>query len=127
MRFSIDECLHTTLVEVARELGHEAQHVNWLGLSGATDWGLMPRILEDDSTFVTNNARDFLKLYARQPNFIAGLIVGLAQVPPARQRQLFHAFLEELGAEGSLINEVVEIELEGEVATFNRYALPAPG
>ena len=34
----IDECLHTTLVEVARELGHEAQHVNWLGLSGATDW-----------------------------------------------------------------------------------------
>jgi hypothetical protein len=66
VRFLIDECLHTSLVDVAQRHGHEAHHVNWLGLSGATDRGLMPRIVEQDFTFVTNNAGDFRRLYARQ-------------------------------------------------------------
>lgn len=57
MKFLIDECLHTTLVDVARECGHEANHINYLGLSGETDWDLMPRIVADDYTFVTNNAQ----------------------------------------------------------------------
>jgi predicted nuclease of predicted toxin-antitoxin system len=58
VKFLVDECLHTSLVAVAEARGHEARHVNWLGLSGETDWGLMPRILDEDFTFVTNNARD---------------------------------------------------------------------
>lgn len=32
------------------------------GLSGETDWALMPRIVEGNFTFVTNNARNFRKL-----------------------------------------------------------------
>jgi type IV secretory pathway VirD2 relaxase len=36
VRFLIDECLHTSLVDVAQQHGHGAHHVNWLGLSGAT-------------------------------------------------------------------------------------------
>ncbi|ESQ93525.1 hypothetical protein ABAC460_00215 [Asticcacaulis sp. AC460] len=31
MKCLIDECLHTSLVEVVRECGHEGYHVNWLG------------------------------------------------------------------------------------------------
>ncbi|TIU63282.1 MAG: hypothetical protein E5W15_28780, partial [Mesorhizobium sp.] len=56
VKFLVDECLHTSLVAVAESRGHEARHVNWLGLSGETDWDLMPRILTEDFTFVTNNA-----------------------------------------------------------------------
>ncbi len=63
MRFLIDECLHTTLVAVAQSRGHECFHVNWLGLSGETDWDLMPRIVEGNFTFVTNNARDYGRHY----------------------------------------------------------------
>lgn len=48
MKFLIDECLHTSLVAAAPERGHESFHVNWLGLSGETDWDLMPRIIEGD-------------------------------------------------------------------------------
>lgn len=81
MKFLIDECLHTSLVAVATELGHEAQHVNWLGLSGETDWDLMPRIIAADFTFVTNNARDFRKLYSNEP-LHAGLIIIVPQVTP---------------------------------------------
>ena len=58
MKSLVDECLHTSLVAVAEARGHEARHVNWLGLSGETDWDLMPRIIAEDFTFVTNNARD---------------------------------------------------------------------
>src|SRR5687768_4504541 len=54
VKFLVDECLHTSLVAVAEARGHEARHVNWLGLSGETDWGLMPRILDEDFTSVTN-------------------------------------------------------------------------
>ena len=88
MKFLIDECLHTSLVAVAQAHGHECFHVNWLGLSGETDWDLMPRIVDGDFTFVTNNARDFRKLYA-QEEVHAGLVIIVPQVVPVRQRELF--------------------------------------
>jgi hypothetical protein len=37
-----------------------------IGLSGETDWDLMPRIVDGDFTLVTNNARDFRKLCAQE-------------------------------------------------------------
>ena len=81
MKFLIDECLHTSLVSTAADRGHEAYHVNWLGLSGESDWDLMPRIVADGLTFVTNNARDFRKLFAREP-IHAGLVIIVPQVTP---------------------------------------------
>jgi predicted nuclease of predicted toxin-antitoxin system len=125
VRFLIDECLHTSLVAVAQERGHEANHVNWLGLSGETDWDLMPLIVDEDFTFVTNNAKDFRKLYAKEPVH-AGLIIVVPQVGPEKQRELFDALLEDLGPEEFLINEVIEIEIENGIAIVTRYDLPSP-
>ena len=124
MRFLVDECLHTSLVAVAEGRGHEANHVNWLGLSGETDWDLMPRIVAEDFTFVTNNARDFRKLYARE-EIHAGLLVIVPQVAPDKQRELFDALLEDLGADAVMVNEVIEIALEDGAAVISRYDLPA--
>ena len=123
MKFLIDECLHTTLVAVAQERGHECSHVNWLGLSGETDWGLMPRIVDENFTFVTNNARDFRKLYARE-ELHAGLIIIVPQVLPALQRELFEAVLADLEPGEELLNGVVEITMDGSVAALSRYTLP---
>lgn len=124
MKFLVDECLHTSLVAVAEARGYEARHVNWLGLSGETDWNLMPRIIAEDLTFVTNNARDFRKLYARE-ELHAGLLIIVPQVAPDKQRQLFDALLEELGGDAILVNEVIEIALEDDVAVITRYDIPA--
>lgn len=124
MKFLVDECLHTSLVAVAEDRGHEARHVNWLGLSGETDWDLMPRIIAEDFTFVTNNARDFRKLYARE-EIHAGLLIIVPQVAPDRQRELFAALLDEIGADIAIVNEVIEIDLEDGAAVINRYDLPA--
>jgi len=69
----IDECLHTSLVEVAIMRGHQATHVTWRGLAGAADWTLMGPIRSGEFTFVTNNAKDFRRLYAREANHM-GLV-----------------------------------------------------
>nr|WP_281435181.1 DUF5615 family PIN-like protein [Rhizobium lemnae] len=119
----IDECLHTSLVAVAQENGHDGFHINWLGLSGEKDWDLMPRIVEGDYTFVTNNARDFRKLYSSE-EIHAGLIIIVPQVVPALQRDLFALILEEIADGEELLNEVIEVSLEGDEAVLTRYSLP---
>ena len=124
MKFLIDECLHTTLVAVAQDHGHECFHVNWIGLSGEADWDLMPRIVEENFTFVTNNARDFRRLYANE-ELHPGLVIIVPQVVPALQRELFEAVLADLEPNEDLLNEVIEITLDGEAAEITRYTLPA--
>ena len=67
-------------------------------LGGETDWDLMPRIVDGDFTFVTNNARDFRKLYA-QEELQAGRVIIVAQVLPVRQREPADVVLEEFAAD----------------------------
>jgi predicted nuclease of predicted toxin-antitoxin system len=126
VRFLIDECLHTSLVDVAQQHGHQAHHVNWLGLSGATDRGLMPRIVEGDFTLVTNNAVDFRRLYARQ-EVHAGLVIIVPQVAPARQRSLLRSLLDTFDPDDALLNEVIEVSLDGDEVVITRYELPTGG
>ncbi|MFN3508538.1 MAG: DUF5615 family PIN-like protein [Allorhizobium sp.] len=123
MKFLIDECLHTSLVAVANENGHDGYHVNWLGLSGEKDWDLMPRIVAGDYTFVTNNARDFRKLYSNE-EIHAGLIIIVPQVVPALQRDLFELILQEIASGDELLNEVIEISIEDDEALLTHYSLP---
>jgi hypothetical protein len=123
VKFLIDECLHS-LVAVAQAHGHDCFHVNWLGLSGETDWDLMPRIVEQDFTFVTNNARDFRKLYAKE-ELHAGLVIIVPKVLPSLQRELFYLILQDSAGARDLVNEVIEVTLDGEDgAVLTRYSLP---
>jgi hypothetical protein len=66
VKLLIDECLHTSLVEVGHAAGHVAAHVNYLGLGSSKDWQLMATIRAQDYTFVTNNRSDFLALHGRE-------------------------------------------------------------
>lgn len=125
MNFLFDECLHTSLVEVANVLGHNGSHVNWLGLSGTADWDLMPIIVDGDFTFVTNNAQDFRRLYRDQP-LHAGLVIFIPQCRPDQQRELFEAAIEALAeAPDPLINQALELDFEGDAITVRTYDLPA--
>jgi predicted nuclease of predicted toxin-antitoxin system len=56
----IDECLHTSLLELAHAAGHIADHVTYLGLGNSKDRELVKLSVERDYTFVTNNRSDFL-------------------------------------------------------------------
>jgi predicted nuclease of predicted toxin-antitoxin system len=122
MRFLIDECLHESLVGVARAAGFEATHVNHLGLSGQPDWVLAERITKEEFTFVTNNRVDFIRLSGRI-ELHAGLIVLVPNVVPTLQRALFEAAIQYLTGR-DLVNAVIEVTLEGKVVRCGEYQLP---
>jgi predicted nuclease of predicted toxin-antitoxin system len=81
----VDECLHTSLVELANAAGHVADHVNYLGLGNSKDWQLMAIIRQQDYTFVRNIRPDFLYLYEQEP-LQTGVIIIVPSVIPLRQR-----------------------------------------
>ncbi len=125
MRFLIDECLCHELVAAAHEDGHEAYHVDWLGLKGSSDPGLMPRIIAEDHCFVTNNAADFRRLFALEP-LHAGLVILLPNVRPAHQVELFAAVLADLRLDNDLVNKRIEVTFGDDGVELVRSELSAP-
>ncbi len=120
IRFLVDECLSTDLLVEAYARGFEAHHVNTLGLRSASDRALMVQIIGGDFTFVTNNRRDFLRLY-RIVDVHAGLLIIIPSVDTKQQIALFSAALDAIAAAGDdLTGELVEVGPDGTV-TITRY------
>jgi hypothetical protein len=71
---------------------------------------------------VTNNAKDFRRLYAREA-IHAGLVILLPNVPPAQQRVLFDAALDDV-TDGGLINQALEVGIIDGAIQISRYELP---
>jgi predicted nuclease of predicted toxin-antitoxin system len=122
-RLLFDECLHTSLIDLAHRAGHAADHVTHLGLGGSKDWQLLSVIREREYTFVTNNRSHFLALYAREAVH-PGLIVIIPSVPPAQQRELFHAALAYVAGR-DLMNTVIEVDDRGGTVECREYRFPA--
>lgn len=123
IRFLIDECLSPVLAAEAHQRGFETHHVNWLALNTKSDRAILPQIIGGDFTFVTNNGRDFLRLY-RGVDVHAGLLVILPSVGTADQCRLFGAALDAIIAAGNdITGELVEVTRDGTVR-FRRYPDP---
>lgn len=137
MKFLIDECLSPELAGLAKRCGYEeSSHLHWRGLSGRKDWELTPVILDGDWTFVTKNSVDF-----RGPKEAPGskgqyaavaIHAGLVCLngPPGMnldmQLELFDEALTEIGSDGDLINQVLEVTAEDDdTIHVRRYFLPA--
>jgi predicted nuclease of predicted toxin-antitoxin system len=125
VKLLIDECLHTSLIEISHAAGHVADHVNYLGLGSSKDWQLMATIRHRDYTFVTNNRSDFLALHGQEP-LHAGVIIIVPSVTPSRQRELFSAALNHIGAR-DITNTVVEVKYAGSQIVCSEYDLPEAG
>ena len=124
MKFLIDECLSIDLVSTANQAGHEAQHVARVGKAGWKDWNVARHAADGDFVLVTNNATDFRRLYARH-SLHAGLLIIIPSVNRVEQQRLFLGALDELVTVGELINQVLEIDIDGDDVTFTLYDLPA--
>jgi predicted nuclease of predicted toxin-antitoxin system len=123
MRFLIDECLTTALIPVANQRGHDAQHIALIGKAGWQDWNVTRYAVAGDFIVVTNNASDFLKLYAAQ-ELHPGLVILLPSVDREAQKRLFTAALSRLSVVGEPVNQVVEVSVDGQDITVNLYPLP---
>ncbi|HXR37110.1 MAG TPA: DUF5615 family PIN-like protein [Candidatus Binataceae bacterium] len=122
MRFLIDECLHSSLTDIAHRAGFEAHHVNWRGWSGWDDRQLSELAVREGFVLVTNNARDFLKLMG-EVELHAGLVVIVPNVAPTVQCEMFQQALNEIAQFPDLINRVVEVDFE----ELRIYELPEVG
>jgi predicted nuclease of predicted toxin-antitoxin system len=96
LKFLIDECLHTSLVQVAHAACYVADHVNYLSLE-VQRLAAVANIRERDFTFVIKNGADFLALLGTEP-LHPGIIVIVPNVPPILQRELFQAALDVEGS-----------------------------
>lgn len=75
MRFFIDECLSPQIATRLNESGrHEAVHPLHVGRRGDDDSVVVARCIAEDRIIVTENARDFRKVVAREA-IHPGLIV----------------------------------------------------
>lgn len=114
----IDECLSPKLAAVAQARGYAAMHVSWLNLDSTEDWVIAAAAAERDYVVVTNNRRDFLRLY-RRLEVHNGLIVIVPAVRRREQRRLFGLALDVAEQQDSLVNLLIEVHANGEVEVRN--------
>jgi predicted nuclease of predicted toxin-antitoxin system len=113
-RILIDECLSPGLVGVAKERGHDATHVVWLGAQGMQDWNLIALVARNDFVFVTNDRADFLRLFG-ELGVHNGLIILVPKTVRSEQIRLFNLALDAAEREDNLINRVIEVNADGSV------------
>ena len=110
----IDECLSPDLVAVAQVRGLLALHVVWLDREGADDRDLAALAAKRDYVFVTNNRRDFLRLYVAL-EVHNGLIIIVPSVAAEEQCRLFGLALDVAERRDSLVNLLIEVHADGTV------------
>jgi predicted nuclease of predicted toxin-antitoxin system len=110
----IDECLSPTLASVAQARGLVAMHVAWLNLEGVDDWDVASLAAERNYVVVTNNRRDFMRLYV-ELEVHNGLIIIVPAALRAEQRRLFGIALDTAEQQDSLINLLIEVHADGTV------------
>jgi predicted nuclease of predicted toxin-antitoxin system len=109
----IDECLHPGLVALAKERGIVAEFGPHIGKGGWQDHNLVPFAVENDYIIVTNNRRDFLKLYL-QHGLHGGFIILVPRVERRRMDELFALALDALATMNEdLVNKVIEVLADG--------------
>jgi hypothetical protein len=131
----MDECLSPSLVSVALDAGYDestcVRHRGWAGLK---DWELIDKVIKEDFTLVTHNARDFRgtsenpqKGLHRHQELHAGLICinSFFEMDLDRQRQLFKIAINECLQYSDLINKALEItENEDGSICVDLYEIP---
>ena len=124
VRFLIDECLNEALARVAREHGYDAAHVTKVGLGSTPDKVIAERAVQTGAIMVTNDARDYRRLYGR---FVShpGLVILLPSVGKARQVQLFETVIDFIASEASIVDQLVEIDAAGRI-TVRPWPQPMP-
>jgi len=123
VRFLVDECLSVELVLTVEEAGFDAHDIAHVGKAGWKDWNVAQYASQRDLVLVTNNGADFRRLYAKA-SIHPGLIITTPSVDRTMQRRLFRGAMGELAVVGEPINQVLEVDLDGETVTFSLFDLP---
>ena len=114
----IDECLTPSLVAVARERGHEADNIAWIGRAGRPDYQVFDLMMDGGYVLVTNNARDFRRALSRV-DLHGGLVVIVPSVRREHQKELFAAALDRIDQMPHVMNKVIEVYAADDIRISN--------
>ena len=117
-RILVDECLTADLVASAQARGLDATHVRFIGKAGVQDYNLVDVILDGGYLFVTQNARDFLKLFSRI-DIHDGLVLLLPKARAHEQVRMFEAALDFIERLDHTINRVIEVHSVDDIRLSN--------
>ncbi len=125
MRFLVDENLSRALVSRLHELGHEAERVSDIGLSGQPDHVVWREAFDRSAIFITANAEDFISL-ADGSTLHAGLIVFRAgDLAKDEQVQWLDRALERLAyRKDDIVNHVIEVRIGDADLEIDDFKLP---
>lgn len=113
--FLVDECLTPDLVGLAHGRGYAASHVVHRGLAGATDPTIASLAIRDGLVLVTNNGRDFLRIYAREAIHPGLIVIVPGGIVAEAQVRFFAIALDAIESLGDLVNTIVEVFEDGRV------------
>ncbi|MBX9911708.1 MAG: DUF5615 family PIN-like protein [Beijerinckiaceae bacterium] len=114
VQFLIDECLTPDLVDKATEHGYFGIHVGLAGLRGTPDDLVCTAAVESKRILVTNNGKDFRRLYRRFRSH-PGLVILLPSVRWTEQIALFEKVIRFIEMEHSIVDRVVQIRRDGHI------------
>jgi len=112
------ECLSPDLVAAAQARGHHATHVVHRGLQGIADRRLIKTIFSETFILVTNNGKDFLRLYASEQMHPGLVIIVPNGIGSRRQIELFEIAMAMVEARSDLVNMVVEVFANGRAESY---------
>ncbi len=108
MRFLVDAQLPPGLADYLREAGHEADHVNRIGLGASDDRVIWDHACHTRAVLITKDA-DFLSLANDEESGVPVVWVRLGNVSNPVLRHVFEAALPELVAALDAGERIVEI------------------
>lgn len=128
LRLFIDECLSPKLALELIEVGHYAVHPRNQGGMGEPDHAVLARAIRENLVIVTENARDFRALVARE-EIHPGIII-MPCTSRARSKVYLLSAIDYLTERGDpddvMVNHVLEVEDDGEGgSTILLFPIPA--
>jgi predicted nuclease of predicted toxin-antitoxin system len=124
VQFIFDECVTPRLVRKASDFGYYGIHVAAVGMASASDDLICARAIESRRILVTNNGRDFRRLYRRFRHH-PGLLILLPSVGWQEQVALFEKLLRFIENEDKVVDRVVEIRRDGHI-TIQPWTVDTP-
>lgn len=117
VQFLIDECLTPDLVGTAAEHGYFGVHICAAGLAGTPDDVICTRAVESRRILVTNNGKDFRRIYRRFRTH-PGLVILLPSVRWSEQIALFQKVIRFIDMEQAIVDRVVQIKRDGQITVL---------
>ena len=124
----VDECLPHRFVKRLGERGYpDSVHPIHIGMRGRGDHLILARALDEDRIVITNNAKDYRDLLAKEPIHPGAIMLPNAELEESwRLLQVALSFIElQLVPADYMVNRVIEVSAQDGIRPYELPPLEA--